>query len=124
MPGLALIGNKRRLSDIEDNISDEDEQDQARFVYYYNSNSSEVSPCLALNRPFFAIAMTDLFIRNLSASSGHEDLRVYRMVTVPKSKDPNMKILSLYFKPYTHYLLSFFLSSGYVLPFTLKTKHP
>jgi len=41
--GLHLIGNKRRASDIEDNISDEDEQHQIRFVYYYNSDSSEES---------------------------------------------------------------------------------
>jgi len=41
--GTPGLGNKRRLSDIEDNISDEDEQDQARFVYYYNSDSSEES---------------------------------------------------------------------------------
>jgi len=39
---LQLIGSKRRASDVEDNTSDEDEQDQARFVYYYNSESSQV----------------------------------------------------------------------------------
>ena len=37
-----IIGNKRRATDIEDCISDEDEQDQARFVYYYNSDTSQV----------------------------------------------------------------------------------
>ena len=36
------IGNKRRASEMEDNISDEDEQNQAQFVYYYNSDSSQV----------------------------------------------------------------------------------
>ena len=43
IPGdLHLIGNKRRASDIEDDASDEDEQDQSRFVLYYNSDSSSV----------------------------------------------------------------------------------
>jgi hypothetical protein len=41
---LHVIGNKRRASEIEDNINDEDEQDQAQFVYY-NSDSSPESDC-------------------------------------------------------------------------------
>lgn len=49
IPGdLHIIGNKRRASDIEDDTSDEDEQDQARFVLYYNSDSSSVR-----SRPYF-----------------------------------------------------------------------
>jgi hypothetical protein len=40
---LHLIGHKRRASDMEDNTSDEHEQDLARFVYYYNSDSSQES---------------------------------------------------------------------------------
>jgi hypothetical protein len=46
MPGDPhMIGNKRRASDIEDDTSDEDEQDQARFVLYYNPDSSSVRSC-------------------------------------------------------------------------------
>jgi len=46
------IGSKRRASDIEDNTSDEDEQNQARFVYYYSSDSSQESVRkLKLQRP-------------------------------------------------------------------------
>jgi len=53
IPGdLHIIGNKRRASDIEDYTSDEDEQDQARFVLYYNSDSSSESVRkLRLQRP-------------------------------------------------------------------------
>ena len=39
---LHIIGNKRRACDIEDDTSDEDEQDQTQFVFYYNSDSSPV----------------------------------------------------------------------------------
>lgn len=42
---LHLMGNKRRASDIEDDAIDEDEQDQARFVYYYNLDSFQESVC-------------------------------------------------------------------------------
>lgn len=46
------MGNKRRACDIEDDTSDEDEQDQTQFVFYYNSDSSPESVRkLRLQRP-------------------------------------------------------------------------
>jgi hypothetical protein len=53
--------------------------------------------------------MINLFIRNLSASSDYKGLRGYRIVMALKSKDSNIKLLSLYFKCYTLYHF-FFLS--------------
>jgi hypothetical protein len=54
--------------------------------------------------------MIDLFIRNLSASSGYKDPRGYRIILmVLKSKESNIKLLSLYFKA-LHSLSFFFLS--------------
>ena len=50
-PGdLYIISNKRPASNIE---SEEDEQDQAQFFLYYNSDSSSVRPPLYLFSHFF-----------------------------------------------------------------------
>lgn len=112
MPGdWHIIGNKRRASDIDD-TSDEDEQDQARFVLYYNSDSSSVRSCPYLISSL-CYHMINIFIRNLSGSLGYKDPRGYRIVMVLNPKDPDMKLLSLYFKRYTHYH-SFILSFPWV----------
>ena len=74
---------------MEDDTSDEDEQDQARFVLYYNSDSSSVCSRPSLVS-LLCYCMVDLFIRNPSASLGYKGPRVYRMVMALRPKDSNI----------------------------------
>ena len=82
MPGdLHIIGNKRRACDIEDDdTSDEDEQNQAQFVLYYNLDSSPVrSSLLPIPR------MIKIFFRH------QESVRKLRPSRISHSHGPPIK---------------------------------